>query len=242
MSNPSALLLLADDIKLVLLEQKRAKRLNLRQDSQASQNEHILQSLDKLKEGLEALEKEQKRHQADGNDSKASALQSTLATLQKQYIDLTSQFENNTTATPPTLTHTQPPQPKKSVRFSSPSTDLESQTLRQNLFPYRDTPTEDDDSAGYRDHIASTSLTNTQIHDYHRRVLDDQDAQLDALGESIGRQRELSMQIGDELESHVLMLDESDRAVERQAGALTRARRQVMVIWTRFEHGRDNGC
>jgi syntaxin 8 len=35
------------------------------------------------------------------------------------------------------------------------------------------------------------------------------------------------MQIGDELDTHVLMLDESERAADRQANALGRARRQV---------------
>jgi syntaxin 8 len=117
------------------------------------------------------------------------------------------------------------------VRFSSPSTDLESQTARSSsqnpLFPYRDSPSDDDDTAGYRDHVASNNLSNTQIHAYHQQVLHEQDAQLDALGASIARQRELSMQIGDELDDQVLMLDESERVMDRQTNALGRARRQI---------------
>lgn len=119
------------------------------------------------------------------------------------------------------------------MRFSSPSTDLESQSARSNnhnnnpLFPYRDSPSIDDDTAGYRDHVTSQNLSNTQIHAYHQQVLHEQDAQLDALGASIARQRELSMQIGDELDDQVLMLDESERAVDRQTNALGRARRQI---------------
>jgi syntaxin 8 len=35
------------------------------------------------------------------------------------------------------------------------------------------------------------------------------------------------MQIGDELDSQVLLLDESERAADRQMGTLDRARRQV---------------
>lgn len=66
-----------------------------------------------------------------------------------------------------------------------------------------------------------------QIHEYHQRILEQQDAQLDALGASISRQRELSMRIGDELDEQVLMLDESDRVVDRHQGTLGRARRQV---------------
>lgn len=198
--------------------------------------------------------------------SKATALADTLASLRKQYTDLSSQFQGHTSAaTTATLTHPndpslaadfahaqsshtdttaspppssqQPQNPKKAVRFSSPTTDLESQTPdntatgtanRPAHFPYRDEV--DDDSAGYRDHIAAGDLSNDQIHAYHDRILSDQDAQLDALGASIARQRELSMQIGDELDSQVLLLDESERAADRQLGTLARARRQVSRV------------
>lgn len=70
-------------------------------------------------------------------------------------------------------------------------------------------------------------MTNEQIHAYHEQILSEQDAQLETLTASIARQRQLSMQIGDELEDQVLLLDESERAAERQASALGRARRQV---------------
>lgn len=55
----------------------------------------------------------------------------------------------------------------------------------------------------------------------------EQDEQLDALGASIGRQRELSMQIGDELDDHVAMLDETEGLVDRHQSRLDRARGQV---------------
>ncbi|KAK4139414.1 uncharacterized protein C8A04DRAFT_33094 [Dichotomopilus funicola] len=262
MSTPNALLLLADHIKLSLLEQKRAKNLHLRRDSQDG---HISRSLDQFREGLESIEKEQLRLEEAGEDSKASALNDTLKSLRKQYTDLTSQFTGHASPTSSsTLTHPndpslaadfahaqsgpddQPPSPppastkpypttKKAVRFSSPATDLESQSQSQ---PYRDDPSPatggrggsayiDDDTAGYRDHITASSLSNTQIHAYHQSILSEQDAQLDALGASISRQRELSMRIGDELDEHVLMLDESERAATRQANTLERARRQL---------------
>lgn len=70
-------------------------------------------------------------------------------------------------------------------------------------------------------------MTNQQIHEYHSQILEEQDEQLDRLGESIGRQRELSMQIGDELESHVAMLDEVDGIVDRHQNRLDRAKRML---------------
>ncbi|KAK4455084.1 hypothetical protein QBC34DRAFT_490192 [Podospora aff. communis PSN243] len=257
MSNPNALLLLADHIKLSLLERQRAKTLKLSSDSQDG---HISRSLDQFREGLEALEKEQSRLQEAGDEAKSSALTSTLTTLQKQYHDLSSQFhgfptpatsttltspndpslaadfahaQSSTSSNPPTSPRQKPTRKvstPKTVRFSDSPLDLEaqnpppgasSQNNQNPLFPYRDDP----DTAGYRDQAAN--LDNVQIHEYHQRILEEQDAQLDALGASISRQRELSMRIGDELDEQVLMLDESERVVDRHASTLGRARRQV---------------
>jgi len=61
-------------------------------------------------------------------------------------------------------------------------------------------------------------------------VLADQDEALDRLGESIGRQRELSIQIGDELDEHVQMLDEADGHVDRQATTLNKARKNLGAV------------
>lgn len=61
-------------------------------------------------------------------------------------------------------------------------------------------------------------------------MLADQDEALDRLGESIGRQRELSIQIGDELDEHVQMLDEVDGHVERHASTLNKARKNLGTV------------
>ncbi|KAK4165117.1 V-SNARE [Cladorrhinum sp. PSN259] len=254
MSNPNALLLLADHIKLSLLERQRAKTLNLTSDSQDG---HISRSLDQFQEGLDALEKEVKRQEEAGDQTKAATLSSTLTTLRKQQSDLLSQFQSSSSSNPASSsTITKPNDPSlaadfahaqskpsnpltKSVRFSSPDNDADLEAQRSNLFnqPYTDNPPQDDDTAGYRDQ--ASELTNTQIHVYHQRILDEQDAQLDTLSSSISRQRELSMQIGDELDEQVLMLDESERVADRQASALQRARRQVGRIASRQDGGEN---
>lgn len=89
--------------------------------------------------------------------------------------------------------------------------------------PYRDDP---DGPEGYRD-TAEGLADNVQVHAYHSRILREQDDQLDRLGESISRQRELSMQIGDELDDQVAMLEDQEALVDRHASRLDRARRQV---------------
>jgi syntaxin 8 len=91
---------------------------------------------------------------------------------------------------------------------------------RNALFPYRDDP----DDAGPPD---QSHLDNQQIHTYHAQVLEQQDEQLDQLGESIGRQRQLSMQIGDELDGQVVLLDEVDGHVDRHYTRMEGAKRRL---------------
>lgn len=66
----------------------------------------------------------------------------------------------------------------------------------------------------------------------------DQDDSLDRLSESIGRQRELSIQIGDELDSQGELLEDVDGMVDRSRSRLDGARRRL----DRFSRkAKDNG-
>ncbi|KAF2447571.1 hypothetical protein P171DRAFT_429201 [Karstenula rhodostoma CBS 690.94] len=223
-TNPPQLFLLADHIKLSLLERQRAISLNLSPNSQDSQ---ISRSLEQLRSGIEALE-------SQVQDVSDESISSQLPRLHAQLADLTAQFTPSTAdpSSSPTITHpndpalasdfaaaqSQRPRPSskpKSVRFRDDDAD-EDDPNRASLFPYRDDP-----SSTTPDH---DELSNQQIHEYHSRVIDDQDAQLDQLGASIGRQRELSMQIGDELDGQVMLLDDVEEGVDRHAAQFRRAR------------------
>ena len=182
----------------------------------------------------------------------ASSIRDQAQRLRSQFDDLTSQFRGFPTQT--TSTTSQPndpslsqdsarakdprpripssssflkrsgnasPNPSKSVRFTdSPRIavqDADEEANRAALFPYRDEPDAPDNS----------QLDNRQIHEYHKNVIQDQDEQLDRLGESIGRQRELSIQIGDELDDHIQMLGEVETHVDRHQGTLERANKSL---------------
>ncbi|KAF2003255.1 SNARE complex subunit [Amniculicola lignicola CBS 123094] len=226
-TNPPQLFLLADHIKLSLLERQRAISLNLSPNSQDSQ---ISRSLGQLRSGIESLESQT----ADKADESIS---SALPRLRAQLAELSSQFDTNpSSATPTSPTLTSPNDPSlasdfaaatskkpravsKSVRFTdTPDTAVDEDAARAALFPYRDNPSAD------RDVPDQSHLDNQQIHQYHSQVIRDQDEQLDRLGASIGRQRELSMQIGDELDDHVMLLDEVEEGVDRHAAQFVRAR------------------
>lgn len=112
----------------------------------------------------------------------------------------------------------------KSVRFTdSPSgTPTSEDANRAALMPYKD---DEDDSPPDHSH-----LDNQQIHEYHSQVLREQDNQLDQLGESIGRTRHLSVQIGNELDDHVQMLEDVEGHVDRQQTKLDKARNRLGKI------------
>ena len=66
MANPSQLYLLADHIKLLLLERQRAISLDL---EPTSQDGHISRSLDSMRDGLETLEQEETRLHENSDSS-----------------------------------------------------------------------------------------------------------------------------------------------------------------------------
>ena len=250
MANSSQLYLLADHIKLSLLERQRAISLNLEPNSQDG---HISRSLDSMREGIEALEKQEAESGEDG------ASQSKR--LRQQFDDLTSQFRGFPTKSVPSTTQpndpafsadfarakeTRPripssssflkrsngdsPNPSKSVRFTDASPDPEEEANRAALFPYQDEPEAPADQS---------QLDNQQIHAYHKGVIQQQDEQLDRLGESIGRQRDLSIQIGDELDDHIQMLDDVEGHVDRHQSRLDGARRQLGNIARRAKDNKQ---
>lgn len=91
----------------------------------------------------------------------------------------------------------------------------------------------------FRDSLVDTEeMENPQALQLHQRVIDEQDESLDRLSASIRTQRELSIQIGDELDDHVRLLDDVDELVDRHQTRLTRARRRL----DRFaETAKENG-
>ncbi len=82
-----------------------------------------------------------------------------------------------------------------------------------NYAPYTDDP-----EAGY----SSEEMVLQQRH-----IMDDQDVHLDELSRSITRQRDLSLQINDELDVHTGLLEGLDHDMDRTGSNLTSARRRL---------------
>ncbi|KAI7197495.1 hypothetical protein KC316_g3086, partial [Hortaea werneckii] len=198
------LTLLADQLKLSLLERQRAVSMSLEPEKYDAE---ITRSLTSLQEGIQDVQSEQPY----SDDAKEST---ELAQLRKQFSDFYIQFYG--TAPPSSesgglnsqsqesrleATQRRPSQARrsKSVRFhDNPPADDEAndpvaQANRAALWSgqerYRDEPAGPDQSG----------MDNQQIHAYHTQRLQEQDEDLDTLGQSISRQRVLGMQMGEEL-------------------------------------------
>ena len=106
--------------------------------------------------------------------------------------------------------------------------DGEESATRGKLFPkrYTDDPAADESPAP----PAQDGLSNQQIHAYHNGVIEQQDQDLERLGSSVGRQHELSLQIGDELEGQVRLLDDVDVVADRSERGLRGAGKRLRGV------------
>ncbi len=81
----------------------------------------------------------------------------------------------------------------------------------------------------------SQDKTNHELLQEHEQIMQAQDQALDVLSESIGRQKEMGLQLGNELEEHVMILEETEGRVQNTQNRLAEAGRRL----NRFAE--DNG-
>jgi syntaxin 8 len=229
-TSPSQLFLLADHLKLSLLERQRAISLNIEAGKQDTQ---IARSLTSFQEGLEYLETQQQ------DLGEAEDPDSDVAKLRTQYNGLYAQFHGQA---PPTPELRRPNDPRLSEDFEA-AQGKHPQARRSKSVRFRDNPNEEEDPAEmanraalfseqqrYTDEPAApdqSELSNQHIHEYHKQVLRDQDEQLDTLGLSIGRQRVLGQHIGEELDIQNELLTDVENGVDRHQSTLDRARKRL---------------
>ncbi|OBZ86250.1 Syntaxin-51 [Choanephora cucurbitarum] len=75
--------------------------------------------------------------------------------------------------------------------------------------------------------IDMDSMDNGHILQLQQRIMDDQDQDLDHLSDAIRRQRELGLLIGDELETHAQLIDETEEMVDRTDERLRQAKKRL---------------
>lgn len=77
---------------------------------------------------------------------------------------------------------------------------------------------------------AAQDMENGQILQLQQRIMDDQDQDLDHLSSAIRRQRDLGLLIGDELETHAQLIDETEEMVDRTDERLRQAKKKLDYV------------
>lgn len=73
-------------------------------------------------------------------------------------------------------------------------------------------------------------MENGQILQLQQRIMDDQDQDLDHLSLAIARQRELGTLIGEELETHAQIIDETEALVDGTDHRLRQAQKKLNYV------------
>ncbi|KAK9246481.1 hypothetical protein V1506DRAFT_574529 [Lipomyces tetrasporus] len=244
-TSPSAgrLLLLADTTLVSVLERNRLKSLDL--EPSAAEEADIQRSLLALRDGIATLEREQSTAESDSSASSRSlkSREDTLIRLQKQFDKLLSLLQDG--GADKLLAQVSAPRPSR-PSLVYPSND-EYNTSRSRLLNTSSPRTRTPKTVRFSDNLidvqsttpdplsiaadeARNSASNNEALLQQQRIMQQQDDSLDRLSESISRQRELSIQIGDELDSHIELLGEVDRLVDWGQNRLDGARKRLDYV------------
>ncbi|GAA5995325.1 syntaxin [Rhodotorula paludigena] len=91
--------------------------------------------------------------------------------------------------------------------------------------PHVAIPVHDDrrDLAQMEEDEEEMERANNEVLQMQKRMMDDQDTQLDSLSSAISRQHALSLRVAEELELHSSLIDDTDEALDRTESNLRRA-------------------
>ncbi|KAJ3055033.1 hypothetical protein HK097_011669 [Rhizophlyctis rosea] len=200
---------LSDDTLASILERKRAFKVGLGVEEY---DKRIRANLSLVKSGIAKLETELSRaEEAGGRDAaELRRWEEAILELSKQYdrLEFMARGEDDDISSARKELFTPPkPSPNSSRTFKG-----KNQSVR---FQDEEQPSDNAD------------LDSGELMTLQQRIMDDQDAHLDLLAESISRQKQLGMQIGEELDLHVDLLEETDARVDSTTRRLQSAGRRL---------------
>ncbi|KAI0722085.1 hypothetical protein C8Q72DRAFT_787598 [Fomitopsis betulina] len=207
----------------LLLERQRLQTLS--NPSASSLHIHqITRNMQQLRAGVLDLEEKEGRSEAvklvrGQYERMRGMLGSDGETAGIQKLE---ELESVAETAPPTLS-------VDSAQFASTSLVAASKQQPSDADAEPFTPYTDDPEAGY---------TDEEMLQMQHQMMNDQDVHLDRLSQSINRQRDLSLQINDELDVHTGLLQELDHELDHASSRLTGARRSLDRV---AKGAKDNG-
>lgn len=195
--------LLAEQLRVSIMERNRLV---------AMQIEPVQDDEDEMRHSLRTLHHGMKSLDSNGTAYTSDALQDDIAFLKKEYRDLSALYGTDD------LDFSEFP-PREMPYSDDPDYS------RQILLPERLRK-----SVRFSDTLTDTKIDNGELLQMQSQVMREQDSSLDNLSISIGRQRELSTQIGNELDEHGELLDNVGRMVDRSANRLDEAKNRLTTF------------
>lgn len=197
--------LLAEQLKISILERNRL--IDLRITPSQDDEEEMQHSLNTLYQGIQSLD-------GNGTEYRSDALQDDISLLKRGYRDLRLLYDNE-----------EPVFDGQTVGISHTGTST--LTGDQNDSAALMTPERSRKSVRFTDTLIDSGLSDGDLLQMQTQVMREQDSSLDALSQSIGRQRELSIQIGDELDEHGELLDNVTSMVDHSSQRLDQAKTRL---------------
>ncbi|CCG81242.1 putative SNARE complex subunit [Taphrina deformans PYCC 5710] len=199
--------LLSEQLKISILERNRLLALDIKPTDE--DEEELSSSLQTLSSGIKALA-------GNGTAYRSDAFQDELSFLKQQYRELQGLYKEETP-------------------------EVEGQTIgivqSNTTEPYRDEPDLDREallpmersrkSVRFTDTLVDAGLRDRDLLQMQTQIMEEQDNSLEHLSSSIGRQRELSIQIGNELDEHGELLDDMSSRVDRSTSRLDQAKQRL---------------
>lgn len=154
--------------------------------------------------------------------------------LETDIDELSSSADSTPTNTNPAASNApSKPLKKKSVRFKENLIeDLKPHNTDNFVKPYHDYPSDEEDEGDV------AAFDGHNVYRQQQLAMRDQDSRLGALATSVSRQHELSIQIENELDSHLELLDDVDELTDHSQSRLEDAKRRLDVF---SRKARENG-
>jgi len=165
----------------------------------ASNTQHVTRNLGQLRAGILQLERDQQQAEAAG----------LLRNQFDRMRDMLGGEKTRVEQLPPAVDNTSNQQPSS---FSTPQAAPQKDSV---FVPYSDEPP------------PSPEMEPSGIVQHQLLLMDEQDEHLEHLSRSIGRQRDISIQINDELEVHTGLLEELDHDLDNTGDRMSGARRRL---------------
>ncbi|KAF9402581.1 hypothetical protein BGX21_009572 [Mortierella sp. AD011] len=212
----SKLGLIADSTLVTVFERNRCKTNGL---SSTSQDKIIEKNMPRLRDGLKQLEAELSQAEQDGSvpSKELASREDTLIKLQQQLEKLEALLQDKDDADASFA--------DRVYRVHHVLALKRAVLLGLNQNSTKHTRSK---AVRFSEHeVEVDNMDNGQMLQLHQRIIDDQDQNLDRLSNALNRQQEIGLMIGDELDTHVDLLDDTDHLVDRAESRLGIARKQL---------------